>query len=157
MLGAIWPVLFWVLAAIGVALILYAIYRVASPMRFGRRKNTIRSEGEWVPEEAKALQLLKEADQLASEGRYSEATHLLLLRSVGQIAEIRPDLIDPSSTAREIAALPALPGSARTAFGTIAERVEHSLFALNSLSAEDWHAARNAYSEFALDYRQVRS
>ena len=73
-----------------------------------------------------------------------ETGHLLLMRSVGQIAEARPDLIDPSSTAREISALPALPAKAAHAFATIAERVERSLFALRSLSAEDWHAARAA-------------
>jgi len=157
LLAYVWPVLFWVLAALGVALTLYAIYRLVDPTRFGGRKRTIGDGNEWVPEEAKALELLEEADRLASEGRFDEATHLLLMRSVGQIAEIRPDLIDPSSTAREIAALPALPGAARTAFGTIAERVERSLFALSSLSADDWQAARSAYSEFALGYREVRS
>ena len=156
-LAYVWPVLFWVLVAIGVALILYAIYRLVDPTRFGSRKRTIGGGNEWLPEEAKALELLEEADRLASEGRFDEATHLLLMRSVGQIAEIRPDLIDPSSTAREIAALPALPGAARTAFGTIAERVERSLFALSSLSSDDWQAARSAYPEFALGYRKVRS
>ncbi|PKP64950.1 MAG: hypothetical protein CVT87_01935, partial [Alphaproteobacteria bacterium HGW-Alphaproteobacteria-9] len=79
-----------------------------------------------------------------------EATHLLLLRSVGHIADARPDWVDPSSTARELAALPALPDAARTAFGVIAERVERSLFALRRLDRPDWEAARAAYAEFAL-------
>ncbi len=154
--GAAWPIIFWVLVAIGAGLIIYAIYRIIDPTRFGSRKRTI-EETAWVPEEAKALELLEEADRLAGEGRYDEATHLLLMRSVGQIAEIRPDLIEPSSTAREISVLPALPESARKAFGTIAERVERSLFALTSLSADDWQAARRAYSEFALGYREART
>ena len=63
---------------------------------------------------------------------------------------IAPGWLEPSSTAREIAALPALSQAARGAFATIAERVERSLFALRSLSADDWHAARAAYAEFAL-------
>jgi hypothetical protein len=75
---------------------------------------------------------------------------LLLKRSVGQIADARPDWLGPSSTAREIAALPALPERARGAFTTIAERVERSLFALRRLSADDWQAARAAYADFAL-------
>ena len=151
-----WPVIFWVLVAIGVALILFAIYRIVDPTRFGGRKRKT-EESEWVPEQSKALELLEEADRLAQDGLYEQATHLLLKRSVGQIAEIRPDLIDPSSTAREIAALPALPDNARTAFGTIAERVERSLFALTSLNANDWDAARSAYSEFALGYKDARA
>lgn len=152
-----WPVLFWVLIAIGAGLIVLAIYSMVTATGFGIASRRTVDDSEWVPEEAKALELLEEADRLASEGRYDEATHLLLMRSVGQIAEIRPDLIDPSSTAREIAALPALPNNARTAFGTIADRVERSLFALTNLSADDWQAARSAYSEFALGYREARS
>ena len=60
-------------------------------------------------------------------------------------------------TARELAALPALPDGARTAFGTIAGRVERSLFALRALGAEDWHAARAAYAEFALARLSARA
>ena len=55
-----------------------------------------------------------------------------------------------SRTAREIATLQELSQAARGAFTTIAERVERSLFALRSLSADDWQAARAAYAEFAL-------
>ena len=104
----------------------------------------------WAPAAGDALALLEDADALAAQGRYDEATHLLLKRSVGQIAAARPDLVEPATTARELAALPSLPDGARTAFGTIATRVERSLFALRTLSADDWQAARAAYAEFAL-------
>jgi len=104
---------------------------------------------------AAALALLDEADRLAADGRFDEATHLLLQRSVGQIAEARPDLVEPSSTAREIAAQPALPEKARGAFAVIADRVERSLFALRRLSLEDWQAARAAYADFALAHTEL--
>ncbi len=149
-----WPVLFWVLVGIGVLLLLYAIYRLVDPKTLRRRKRGDEEE-EWTPGEQAALALLDEADRLAEKGLFDEATHLLLQRSVGQIAEIRPDLIDPSSTAREIANLPALPDRARNAFSTIAERVERSLFALHGLGSEDWQVARAAYAEFALGYREA--
>ena len=93
---------------------------------------------------------MEEADRLAGEGRFEEATHLLLQRSVNQIATAQPGWVEPSTTARELAALQALPHSARSAFGTIAERVERSLFALRSLDRGDWETARAAYAEFAL-------
>ena len=101
-----------------------------------------------------ALALLEDADRLAAEGRFDEATHLLLKRSVGQIAAARPDLLEPSSTAREIAELPALSEAARGAFALIAGRVERSLFALRRLSVDDWDAARAAYADFALAARR---
>ncbi|RXZ65043.1 hypothetical protein ETX26_10880 [Pelagerythrobacter rhizovicinus] len=148
-LGMSWPVFKWVLLAIGVLLAGYLLWRLLAPA-LARRKRPADEEQAWAPDRAEALALLEDADRLAAEGRYDEATRLLLQRSVGQIAAARPDWVEPSSTARELAALTALPEAARTAFTAIAERVERSLFALRSLGAEDWQAARAAYAEFAL-------
>jgi len=153
-IGASWFILKWVLLALAIGLIAYLVWQMVWPS-IGKRKAATDGPDEWVPEQAAALALLEDADKLAAEGRYDEATHLLLQRSVGQIADARPDLVEPSSTAREIAAEPALPDKARTAFGIIAQRVERSLFALRSLSAEDWQAARTAYADFALEQRAL--
>jgi len=149
-LGISGPVFLWILAGIAVALLALLIWRFARGGGW-KRKAKAEPEAEWTPNAAEALTLLEEADRLAAEGRYDEATRLLLKRSVGQIAQARPGLLDPSSTAREIAALEALSQAARNAFATIADRVERSLFALRSLSADDWNAAREAYAEFALN------
>lgn len=147
-LGMSGQAVMWLVIAIGVAIVLYLVFRLVAPLRL--RREAEQTAPEWTPDAAEALSLLEDADRLAAEGRYDEATHLLLKRSVGQIAEARPDLLEPSSTAREIAELPALPPAARGAFAVMAERVERSLFALRSLGADDWHAARTAYAEFAL-------
>nr|WP_237438442.1 hypothetical protein [Alteraurantiacibacter buctensis] len=152
-----WFWLQWLLLGGLAVLVLWGLWRLIDPatLRFGRRARA--EEEELRVDQGQALQLLEEADRLAAEGRFDEATHLLLQRSVGQIAELRPDLIPPSSTAREIAALPALPANARSAFATIAARVERSLFALTRLTRDDWQAARAAYADFALGYRGVRA
>ena len=148
--GMSWPVFKWVLLAFAIALLAYLLWRLLAPLLSLERARPEREEQHWSPDRADALALLEDADRLAAEGRYDEATHLLLRRSVGQIAAARPDWVEPSSTARELALLPALPDAARTAFAAIAERVERSLFALRSLGADDWQAAREAYAEFAL-------
>ena len=75
-------------------------------------------------------------DALAAQGRYDAATHLLLKRSVGQIAAARPGLVEPATTARELAALGALPDAARAAFGIIAVRVERSRSAVGCTEAQ---------------------
>lgn len=150
----IWPVLQWVLLAALVAIVLIVIIRMAQGREWRSGRKTAQSN-EWVPEKQAALALLEEADRLANEGRYDEATHLLLKRSVGQIAEARPDLVEPSSTARELASEPAIPEAARRAFGAIAERVERSLFALRKLTSDDWQVARDAYAEFALEQKSL--
>ncbi|MFL0355611.1 hypothetical protein ACI5KX_03945 [Erythrobacter sp. GH1-10] len=146
-----WPVLQWVLLALVVAFVAYLLVNTIGPLaRRNRERRAAEEEPEWAPTRSESLALLEDADRLAAEGRYDEATHLLLRRSVGQIAAARPDWVEPSSTARELAALPPLSEAARGAFATIAERVERSLFALRSLDQSDWEAARKAYAEFAL-------
>ncbi len=152
---SIWPIGKWVLLGLAVALIMFAVFRAVQgrDWKTGRPKEA--SAADWVPEQKAALALLKEADYLANEGRYDEATHLLLQRSVAQIADARPDLVEPSSTARELASEPSIPDGARRAFAAIAERVERSLFALRSLSSDDWQVARDAYAEFALEQKSL--
>lgn len=147
-IGLSWPVLQWVLLALAVLGVGVLVFRFVQPYRHRTPDPT--PEPEWAPDRHAALDLIAEADRLAAEGRFDAATHLLLQRSVGQIAELRPDLLRPSSTAREIAALPVLSDAAREAFAAIATRVERSLFALRRLDQADWQAARAAYSRFAL-------
>ena len=146
---------FWWLLAIAAGLLaLYFLFRLYGPLAARARADGGRQVAagapDWRPDERDSLALLEDADRLAAEGRYDEATHLLLQRSVGQIAAARPDWVEPSSTARELAALPALPDAARAAFRVVAERVERSLFALRALDRADWEAARAAYARFAL-------
>ncbi len=150
-LGISWPVLQWILLGLLALFVLFLVYRLIGPLsRRARTPKAAASEPEWQPDEEESLALLGDADKLAEEGRFDEATRLLLHRSVRQIADARPDWVEPSSTARELAALPALSEAARSAFATISERVERSLFALRSLNRDDWEAARSAYANFAL-------
>lgn len=149
-----WYILKWVLLGLLVLFVLYWLAKSIGPLARVRAETKAKaaaagSEPEWKPTREESLALLEDADRLAAQGRFDEATHLLLKRSVNQIAKAKPDWVDPSSTARELAALPALSDPARSAFRTISERVERSLFALRSLDKGDWDAARAAYADFA--------
>lgn len=148
-IGISGQVLMWGTIGLAAFLAVVLIWRYAPRIRL-RAEEKGGETPDWSLDAGEAAALLEDADRLAAEGRYDEATHLLLRRSVGQIAAARPGLLEPSSTAREIAALPALSDNARHAFSVIAQRVERSLFALSTLSADDWHAARSAYADFAL-------
>lgn len=150
-LGMSWPVMQWVLLGLAVLAVLWAAWRFAEPLLEGRRQRAQDAEPEWSPDRGEALALLDDADRLAAAGDYDAATHLLLRRSVAQIASARPDWVHPASTAREIAGIALLPDAARDAFGMIAQRVERSLFALRALDSHDWQAARDAYARFALE------
>ena len=150
-LGLSWPVLQAGLIALAALGLLFLLWRVAiQPLLERRRQPKAEAVPEWAPERGAAVALLADADRLALEGRFGEAAHLLLQRSVHHIAEAQPDWLLPASTAREIAVLPRLPSRAREAFAVIAARVERSLYALRELDATDWQAARAAYADFAL-------
>ena len=116
------------------------------------RKPKVEDEGddfEWRPDEGGARNLLAEADRLAAEGRYGEAAHLVLGRSLEDIASRRPGLLKPALTARAIALMTELPAPARAAFGQIAATVERSLWARQEIDLSSWQSARSAYEDFA--------
>lgn len=139
-------------AGIGTAWIVWALLW---PMWQQRKARPRAAAPDWTPAREDALALLEDADRLAAEGRFDDAAHLLLQRSIGQIARARPDWLSPSSTAREIGAITALPQSARHAFAEIAGLVERARYALRGLDAGDWSAARAAYTRFALERLEV--
>ncbi|MEL6542487.1 MAG: hypothetical protein AAFQ34_13945 [Pseudomonadota bacterium] len=151
-LASNWSIIQWGLFALLGALVLYLVLRLVGPLakRAATAEQPEVAEPEWTPVRAESLALLEDADRLANDGRYDEAARLLLQRSVGQISQAHPDWVEPSSTARELAALPKLSETARRAFGVMSAAVESSLFALRSLSKEDWKRARQAYADFAL-------
>jgi len=150
-LGMNWHVLQWILLGIAVLAVIWLVWRMVEPLLGRVRPPAADAEPDWTPEREAALALLDDADALAAAGRFDEAAHLLLRRSVQHIAAARPDWVHPASTARELAALPALPDRARSAFALITARVERSRYALRALDAADWHAAREAYVAFALE------
>lgn len=148
-LAEVWPVLKWVMLAVTAALVAYLLWQLLAP--YFQTPRSAEDDLDWQPERAEALALLEDADRLAQAGDYGAAVHLLLHRSVGQIALARPGMVEPSSTARELAGQISLPDKARAAFGVIATAVERNLFALQTLTRDDWQQARGAYADFALE------
>ncbi|MGC6400777.1 hypothetical protein ACNI3Q_09380 [Sphingomonas sp. FW199] len=153
--GPVWSWLFWiVLALLIVLLIVVAVpslrQRLKELVYLRRRRAQAAEPVHWAPTTDAARQLLAEADALATAGRYEEAVRLLLHRSIEDIQRWRGELVRPSQTSRDIAALDALPGEARPVFGRIVAVVERSLFAGRALARSDWESARGDYARFAL-------
>ena len=145
--------LVWLLIATVVLAILYFTVPVIRETidRWLRRapKGKADDEPDWQPDHVQSRNLLAEADALAGEGRFAEAAHLLLGRSLEDIANRRPGLLKPALTARAIAGVEDLPGAARDALSRIVAAVERSRWALRAIDAGDWQAARTAYEAFA--------
>ena len=144
---------FWGGLILIAGLILLAVGREALKLRGPRARATApkpSSTPEWRPDAAVARDLLAQADALAADGLYAEAAHLLLLRSVEDIQKHQPKALRVSLTTREIAALKAIPDTARPAFARIGRVVERSLFGAASVDATDFADCRQAYEAFAL-------
>lgn len=90
---------------------------------------------------------LAEADALAAGGGFAEAAHLLLFRTVEDLARRRPGVIRPALTARELAAVAAFPPPVRARVAAIAALVERSLFGGRPVGIDEWRAVRNSYAE----------
>ena len=144
---------FWIGLVLTGGLIVYAIVREIQRVRGPRSKPVKRqaaSAREWRPDARVARDLLADADALAADGLYAEATHLLLLRSVEDIETHQPRALRVSLTTREIASLKSLPEAARPAFLLIGRVVERSLFGGAAVGASDFSRCRQAYEAFAL-------
>lgn len=145
--------IFWGAVILGAAIILAVIFMelrgVAWRMPWQKDVAEETEQENWLPDRAVAEILLSEADALAASGRYDEAVHLLLHRSVADIAQRLPDFLRPSFTARDIAGSDALPALPRAAFDQMRIIVESGVFAQRPVDAGQWQEARQAYGRFA--------
>jgi len=155
-LGPLFQAIFYLGAAAIAAGILYFMLRHIPNIRLHglRRKNQASGKDDHVtsnvrPDQKKARAWLEEADTLAKEGRFSEAVHLLLFRSIEDIQTKRKAPIPSALTAREIERLDGLPTGPRNALRPIIALVERSFFGGHPVNAENWTSAREAYENFA--------
>ena len=153
LLDAIAPALgyiFWGGLILGAALLLYFVGREVLASRFGwGKRSKPAATPQWRPEPEQAKALLEDADRLAAEGRFEEAVHLLLFRSIDDLAGRRPEAVRPALTSRDLAHSDAMPPPARSAFSRIAEVVEKSFFGGRPVGQGEFAECRRAYESFA--------
>ena len=83
--------LFWGGLILGLGLIAWFVIAEFMQVRLGRAFRPVNlTEGGLQPAAARARALLEEADGLAAAGRFEEAIHVLLFRSIDDIAGRRP-------------------------------------------------------------------
>ena len=101
------------------------------------------------PDAGAAQALLEDADALAAQGRFAEAVHMLLFRSIGDIQAKLDGGVPRSLTAREIGMLSRLPDTVRRALSPIIRIVERSFFGGQAVDEDGWRTARASYQDFA--------
>jgi hypothetical protein len=141
------PELLWLIIAVAFGAALYSFRDVIPLLR-------ARGSESWADGEEAAADLarrdpavvLATADELAREGRYAEAMHVLLLRG---LADIRARLDEPfadSLTSREILRSARLPEQARTSLRDVVGRVEWTYFGEYPAGREDYAACRVSFN-----------
>jgi len=150
-LAPLFEFIFWaglvLLAAGALFLIGREAYRFAKKEKQEPAADAAEREYRPAPELARAL--LEEADRLAAEGRYGDAVHVLLFKSIEDIQLHRPNRVKIAMTSREIARIPILTAPAARSFARIAAAVEACRFAGKRIGAEVFAECRAAYLNFA--------
>ena len=153
-LGPFLELIFYGLLALGIGIVIYYVVRELGLIRLPQRKDAKATEPEaiplYAPDQDEARVLLESVDALAAAGRFEEAVHTLLFRSIQDIDLKRPNTIRRSLTSREIAGLDILTPEARGAFSLIGKVVESSFFGGQPLGAEDFQKCRAAYEQFVV-------
>jgi hypothetical protein len=141
------PELLWVIIAVALGAVLYS-FRDMIPLLRARGGESW-AEGEEIGADIARRDLtvvLAAADELAREGRYAEAMHVLLLRG---LADIRARLDEPfadSLTSREILRSTRLPERARDSLRDVVGRVEWTYFGEYPAGQEDYAACRVSFN-----------
>ncbi len=154
-LGPIFQILFY--GILGLAVV-YILYLILSAVVIAKRSHVKADKAEdipdipvYQPDAETARILLDDADALAAQGKFAEAVHILLFRSIQDIEDKRPHHVKRSLTSREIAGLSILTPKARDVFSQIGKLVENSFFGGRPLGAEDYALSKAAYKAFAYE------
>ena len=149
--AAVINILLWGMLAAFVLAVLFLLARELGALDWTRRKaRAAPAQPQYQPDAQVAQALLADADALAAQGRFAEAVHVLLLRSVEDMRRWRPRAVEPSLTSRDLSDLEVLPPPARVAFSAMARLVETSLFGGRPIGEEAFKQSRKAYEDFAL-------
>ncbi len=98
---------------------------------------------------------LGDADELARRGRFAEAIHIMLLRTLQELARSAAVRVAPATTSREILARVPLLADARSALAGLITAVEITHFGDEPASAADYERCRQQFHVFAAAFRSA--
>ena len=138
-------VLLLILAAIAV-LFLISMFRQRVPPPEDEAEAGLPREGD----PAWAEVGLRNADELAREGRIAEALHALLLAALGELRRRGGVEIRDSLTSREILARVSLPAGSEAPLSDLVREVEFAFFGGHDRSPEDYRRGRERFERLRL-------
>ena len=143
-------VVVWLMAALGVALLLYMFKDMLPALGFGARGDlAAEEEGTGGTVAKPPEQVLAAADDLARQGRFVEAMHVLLLQGLADIRRYLDEQFADSLTSREILRSTKLSEAGRGPLRDIITRVEWTYFGKHPAESQDYAACRASFDALA--------
>ncbi len=144
------PEVLWFVVIVGMAVLLYAFRDMIPALRPGR-------DSAWTAEAGSSAELqaqppavaLGAADALATQGRFAEAMHVLLLHALAVIRRRLDEPFADSMTSREILRSRQLPDDLRAPLREVVGRVEWSYFGEHPAVQDDYAACRASFASLA--------
>ena len=144
------PEVLWVVVVAGIAALLYAFRDLIPALRTGR-------DGGWAAEQAGSAEqgaqppeiALGAADALATQGRFAEAMHVLLLQALAVIRRRLDEPFADSMTSREILRSRELSDAMRQPLREVVGRVEWTYFGEHPAARDDYAACRASFAALA--------
>lgn len=141
------PEVLWIVIGVAVAILLYVFRDLIPILRSPRGEN-------WMSEDAiggggkagSPAAALGAADELAAEGRFVEAMHVLLLQGLAAIRAGLDEEFADSLTSREILRRARLSDPGRASLRDIVNRVELSYFGQYPAALTDYQACRASFN-----------
>lgn len=123
--------------------------RFARERRRRKRPKVVEGDGGGLDVAGIALERLPaslaRARQLAAEGRFEEAVHVLLEGALGYLHALASFTLEPAFTSREVLAQAPLTSETRRAFGDLVMTVEISLFGGLPVGAADFSRCEESF------------
>lgn len=129
---ALGPTVLWVVGG----LLVVGLAAVLLRERLGPAAPTVTAAAMPRPPPPPERAIIDEAEALAAAGRYAEAVHALLLRTIEALGRHMP--VPRALTSREIEQRAGLPDAARAAFGDLVQAVELTRFGGRPADAGDY-------------------
>jgi hypothetical protein len=146
--------LLWGLVAVGAIILGAAVYQQLAGYR-GDEETAAPARRQTDAQLAAVIERPRDdADELAAQGRFADAIHTLLLRTLHELASQHLVRVTPSMTSREILARVALLGEAREALAGLIVAVEQTWFGDEVPQHEDYLRCRAQFDRFAAAYRR---
>jgi hypothetical protein len=140
----------WLMAAVGLGLLLYMFKDMLPVWGFAARGDlTAEDEGIGGTAAKPPEQVLAAADDLARQGRFVDAMHVLLLQGLADIRRHLDEQFADSFTSREILRSTKLSDAGRAPLRDIITRVEWTYFGKHPAERDDYAACRASFDALA--------